>query len=389
MRMGAMFRRLSPAAVLAVGACTLALGAMATAEIFAHGQSAANDALVGAIVDRGEAGLTPANEGRLVRVVGVPRAGGPIIDTATSVRLDAVAARREVEMFQRIGRPGENRTWRVMTGWSGRPELAYDGTTDSIARDANPPFALPSGDAAAENVRVGSALVDADLARRTQFHAFRPIAPETVREALSRRFEGRDVRVDGEWVVIAAAPGDVTVGDLRLRYRVADHGRQVTVLGRQREGRLVAEPVPGIGSPVQIGIVAPADLLDRDRRDRPAETQFVGRAFGVGVLALALVFVACGGLRRRPAEQGGGWAWGVLAFGAGGGDDPVSAALGVVALLALLPFAIAVAPVAIALAVLAWFMAQGAAQMVAGLVLAAVSAAGLLTLTAGTPAEAP
>lgn len=369
-------RRLSAVALFGVCACALALVAMVWGELSARNQRQAIDATLEAIVDRGDRGLDPADDGRMVRIVGRPMIAGPVTDDDTGFSAAALVLEREVEMwqdFQFLRRPGD-RSGPDLRWSSIRIPIWSLEDRDRPGRD-NPEFPFIGRSFVNPTARIGDVPVDAGLARDGGFD--RRVVSADALPALMHRLPDLRPSLDGDWVVLAAEPTGRHIGDLRVRYetRVGDD-RMVTAIGRQREGRLVREVSDLMPSAVLSGDKPPEAFLGYGVLDGPSDAQMWGRGGGVVILAAAVAFIFLGGFKKSDPDAGsfpGSGALGLL---------PGPVLLGGLALV-LLPFAVMALPAAIGLGLLAHWMAQGWIAMLTGTVAALAVAAAVLFATAG------
>ncbi|OWJ67017.1 TMEM43 family protein [Inquilinus limosus] len=381
-------RRLSTAVLVGVCACALALVAMAWGEVTARNQRRAIDATLGAIVDRGTRGLDPADEGRMVRIVGRLAADGPVTDGDTGFSAPGLALEREVEMWQDFrllrspgDRSGPDLRWSAIRIPTWRLEDSNRPAPD------NPEFPFASHVFSNTTARIGGVPVDAGLARAGGFDS--SVVSADALPALARRLPELAAGLDRDWVVLSATPAVRRIGDLRVSYRTRGGDRIVTAIGRQREGRLYREAFGLLQSAVLSGDEPAEAFLGFGVLEGPSNAQLWGRGVGIAILAGALAFFFLGGFRPRDPDaqssEGTGWP---LAASDALGYLPGPALVAVLILL-LLPFAMMALPAAVALGFMAYWMAQNWVAMLAGTAAALALAVAALFVTARPPDTPP
>lgn len=361
-------RRPSKTALIGVGVALFAFIAVIIGQVVADSRSTAIDEILRSIVDRGAEGISPADEGRLVRIAGRPSAGGQIRDLQTGFAISSIALHRDVEMWQAVNlRDPYTNSWVTKLGWQDRPVLNPDyRVIGGPAPITNPPFPFAAQTLTSGDVRIGSVRVDSLLASRSQFGLGRNVSLEAM-PLLVQRFPDRNVDLEDGWVRIAADPTAARLGDIRVRYTSYDQTAPVTVIGRQSAGMLRAERVDHLSAAVG-GDQTTSDLLESDFRNGPTQAWCWGVAAATLTLAVALAFFATTD-RQRHDSQDRTWAtWEAFLR-----MLPENVGAFVVFIL-ILPFAIVAAPAALALAVLAhWTLQTTTTTIIGGVVTAAIA----------------
>src|SRR5690606_26115660 len=105
----------------------------------------------------------------------------------------------------------------------------------------NPPLALESATFDAVNVVLGQYRVTPSLL--AQIHELEPGEPEE--SVASSAPIGKKVYVAGDAYFVGRSPVSPQIGDLRVTFRYAPDGQEVTVLGRQANDTFTAWQIEG------------------------------------------------------------------------------------------------------------------------------------------------
>lgn len=191
------------------------------------------------------AGASPdaANDGRLVHVAGVARAGAALADETFGVEREALALRRQVEMYQWRERK-ETREEKQVGGstreitrysyekvWDDEP-IASNGFREE-AQHRNPddmPYRDESWRAA--DIRIDGFRLGTEAAAEVGGWEDLDAAQVALPENLAASF-----RAANGWFVTSESPSQPQVGDLRVRFQVVPEG-PLSVIARQQAGVL-------------------------------------------------------------------------------------------------------------------------------------------------------
>jgi hypothetical protein len=174
--------------------------------------------------------VSPANEGRLVRVDGTLRASAAARDRELGVSADAALLLRDVEMFQWAERC-DGGACKYDAAWSRRPIAST--TFREPAGHENPPLPFSSARFAANDLKLGAFDVDADALDA------RNAAPLAVKLADLPPNLRATFRAEGGALFAGNDASRPVVGDLRVAYRVVPLG-STTVIAQQRGTHLVS-----------------------------------------------------------------------------------------------------------------------------------------------------
>lgn len=217
------------------------------------------------------AGAAPdvANDGRLVHVSGLAKAGAPLADETFGIEREALALRREVEMYQ----------WRERKDT--REEKQTGGSTREITRytyekvwDDEPissgsfreeethrnPGEMPYRDESwrAADIRIGGFRLGDDLSDGIGGWKTLATGDVALPENLSAIFRATD-----GWFVTSEAPTQPQIGDVRVRFQIVPEGTY-SVIGRQQAGTIDTWN-SSRGQPLLMmepGALAPGAMLD-------------------------------------------------------------------------------------------------------------------------------
>jgi hypothetical protein len=186
----------------------------------------------------------PANDGKLVHVVGPLTASGPAVDAEFGMRSQGVRLVRTVEMFQwteesesesskRLGGGETTRTtYKYKREWADHP--VDSGRFHERNGHANPQMTWRTRNQAAPNVRLGVFSVPQNLIGR--FGAEQRLQADDGQVQAARKHTPRDVTVVDGALYIGQDPGQPAVGDYRITF--SEVPRQgASVIARQAPGQ--------------------------------------------------------------------------------------------------------------------------------------------------------
>ncbi len=232
--------------------------------------------------------FSPANNGKLVHVVGKAQAAGPIEDSDLSLSFpDQVAVTRTVEMYQWKEKKDEKTT--DNTGGSQTTTTTYTYTREwsedpiDSSNFAHPdghenpqmPFATHKYAASDANVS-GYALDDSTLGKIETSNPLRPDAPDGWTQSGGILYRGDD-------------PATPAVGDVRVHYASLPSGTTISVLAAQSGGGFAPYTTDN-GYEIHLARAgnATADLMITDQRK--AELTFTWILRGVGAFLMFIGF---------------------------------------------------------------------------------------------------
>jgi hypothetical protein len=240
----------------------------------------------GAVVESSADAVAPANDGKLVHVIGKATASAPIQDSDLNLSFaDAVSVNRTVEMYQwkekkeektqdnTGGSQATTTTYTYSRDWSEEP-IDSSGFAHPDGH-ANPAMPFTSHRFAASDARLGAFTLDeTTLALIDTANPLKPAAPDGWTQASGGLYKGGD----------AATPA---VGDIRVHYASLPSGATVSVLARQSASGF-APYTTSNGYQIHLARAgnAPAAVLISDRQK--AESMLTWILRGVGTV---LIFV--------------------------------------------------------------------------------------------------
>lgn len=256
-------------------------------------------------VDAGK--VDPANENKLVHVMGPVRTGGPLTDTEFGVSTNGIRLVRQVEMFQwkedkrtetkkTLGGGEETTThYTYRRDWSSSREDSsrfnqQDGhrNPDMRYRGAD----LVSADAMLGGFRAGEAVLR-KISANDELRVDSTLATQ-----LRSRINGPAQVADGR-IYLGSNPNDARIGDHRVSYRVA-RPEQLSVIGRQ-SGDGFTEYQTNAGDKLLMataGSVPAKDMFRAAERENALVTWLIrlfgtlGIFLGFGLILRPLVVVA-------------------------------------------------------------------------------------------------
>ncbi len=283
----------------------------------------------GSVVSLEEPVVDPANQGRLVHLTGELRSNETVRDPQIGLEVDGVRLERNVEMYQwqehdrqrtEKSASGSERTvteYSYERVWSSR---AIDSSRFREAGHYNPPMTLENATFDAVNVTVGDFRLSPALVSQVGGFQEIPALPQVA----ERANVGRPVHVAGTAYYAGRNPNVPEIGDMRVTFRFAPAGQQVSILGQQvgdtfstwrNEGNTL-EPVLRAGGE---GVDAMFDSLETENESMTWAFRVLGFALMFGALMLMLkpmVVVAENVPLLGPVLKGGAWlVSGVLGFG--------------------------------------------------------------------------
>jgi hypothetical protein len=182
--------------------------------------------------------VDPANEGKLVLVTGELKSNETLRDPQLGLDVQGVRLERHVEMYQWREHTGTRRE--KVAGGSERTvtEHSYEQVWTDRAIDSsrfhepghsNPPLTLLDEAFDAVNVTVGQFRLSPELVAQVQEFRDLPAMPRVAQVANL----GKPVHVAGPAYYVGANPNAPAVGDLRVTFRYAPAGEDITILGQQ------------------------------------------------------------------------------------------------------------------------------------------------------------
>jgi hypothetical protein len=242
----------------------------------------------GAVVEVSSATVSPANEGKLVHVVGKAQAAGPIQDSDLNLSFaNAVAVNRTAEMY--LWKEKKEEKTQDNTGGSQTTTTTYtyskDWSEDPVDSSEfahpdghqNPPMPFTSHKFAAGDAKLGGyTLDDTTLGMIEDGTALKPDAPAGWTQSSGGLYKG-------------ANPSTPAVGDMRVHYASLPSGSTVSVLARQSAGGFTAFTTSN-GYQIHMASAgnAAASSMIADRGK--AESMFTWILRGVGALVMFIGF---------------------------------------------------------------------------------------------------
>ena len=210
----------------AITILALGLALLGWNETRALGQSTGTGAAIASAVHIDVNRIDPANEGHLVFATGTAGSSGRIFDDELDISFtDAIAVRREVEMFQWVeSTTGAHASADYSQAWSGKRNDA--SSFRRAAGHVNPPMKISGTDWTADSTRLGS--FEIGSAAALLLRDAQAVQPPSVPRGWIRR---------GDYLVLSTDPQTPRLGDLRVRYFIVKSGTQVSVLARQSGDR--------------------------------------------------------------------------------------------------------------------------------------------------------
>ena len=193
----------------------------------------------GAVVSVDASKVDPADDGKLVHVMGAASATAPLVDPQFQVKANGLKLLRAVEMYQ--WRQDERSETRNKLGGGQETVTTYtysrvwsDTRNDSGAfrqpnGHANPPMAFTRREFIAGDAKLGAFSLPPDLIGQLGDGARFDVDPATL-TAQSGQTPRQQI-VDGA-IYIGASPADPRVGDLKISYSLAANG-PVSAIARQ------------------------------------------------------------------------------------------------------------------------------------------------------------
>ena len=286
----------------------------------------------------------PANDGKLVHVIGPLTASGPVFDAEFGMKSDGVRLVRNVEMYQWTEESESETSKRLGGGETTRTTYKYNREWADHAVDSgrfhernghtNPHMIWSKRNQAAPDIKLGAFAVPQSLIGR--FGDAQPLAVEDAQVQAAKKHTNKDVQaVDGA-LYVGKDPGQPVVGDYRISYSEVPR-QSASVIARQSAGPAFEPYRTNAGGTVALitpGEVPAKDMF-KEAQDENRLWTWIIRAGG----ALGMFIGFC--LMMGPI--------GVLASVIPILGDVVEAGVGVVALLMTL----ILAPLMVAIA---WFV---------------------------------
>lgn len=272
------------------------------------------DMAVARVVTVPPAPLSPANEGKLVHVIGIATASG-VADSAMGVNLAGLlVVERRVEMFQWR----ERQSQQTKNNWGGSQTVTtsygYDKVWSSTGLDSryfrapqghiNPPMLLAPALIAADDAKLGAFRLGpntlASLTRTTLLRdggslafdfggdwmpdGFQHIRPERAPPGYRFDVNGGLYRGDN--------PRDPAIGDIRVSYQGVPAGKLLTVVGKQSGEGFTDYPIAR-GYTIQLAAVGErsAESLLDDQAARESTLTWLMRLGGVVVMWIGFMLL--------------------------------------------------------------------------------------------------
>lgn len=290
----------------------------------------------------------PANDGKLVHVIGALTASGPVFDAEFGMKSDGVRLVRTVEMYQWTEESESETSKRLGGGETTRTTYKYRREWADHAVDSgrfhernghtNPHMIWSRRNQAAPGVRLGAFAVPQTMIGR--FGEAQPLAVDDAQvQAAKKKQPEKDVQVVDGALYVGKDPGQPAVGDYRISYSEVPR-QSASVVARQSTGQAgpTFEPYRTEAGGT-VALIAPGEVPAKDMfteaQDENRMWTWIIRAGG----AIGMFIGFC--LMMGPI--------GVLAGVIPILGDVVEAGVGVVALL----MTVVLAPLVIAIA---WFV---------------------------------
>ena len=198
----------------------------------------------GAVVSVDARNVDPANEGKLVHVMGAASATAPLADPQFPVKANGLRLLRDVEMYQwRQDERSETRNklgggTETVTTYAYSREWKDSRNESSVFRQpdghANPPMAFTRRDLVAADAKLGAFSLPPALIGKLGDGARYDVDPASLAGQAAQT--PPEQVVDGA-IYIGANPADPRVGDLKVSYFLVANG-PVSAIGRQTGVRL-------------------------------------------------------------------------------------------------------------------------------------------------------
>ncbi len=253
----------------------------------------------GAVVSVDASKVDPADDGKLVHVMGAASATAPLVDPQFQVKTSGLKLLRAVEMYQ--WRQDEHTETRNKLGGGQETVTTYaysrvwsDSRNDSGAfrqpsGHFNPPMAFTRREFVAGDAKLGAFSLPPDLIGKLGDGARLDVDPATL--AAQAGQTPHEQVVDGA-IYIGANPADPRVGDLKISYSLAPNG-PVSAIARQTGAGLAPYQTKAGGTLYIIdpGQLDAAQMFKQAESENAVMTWIIrGVALGAMWIGLALAF---------------------------------------------------------------------------------------------------
>jgi hypothetical protein len=253
----------------------------------------------GAVVSVDASKVDPADDGKLVHVMGAASATAPLVDPQFQVKTSGLKLLRAVEMYQ--WRQDEHTETRNKLGGGQETVTTYtysrvwsDSRADSSAfrqpnGHSNPPMAFTRCEFVAGDAKLGAFSLPPDLIGKLGDGARLDVDPATL--AAQAGQTPHEQVVDGA-IYIGANPADPRVGDLKISYSLAPNG-PVSAIARQTGAGLAPYQTKAGGTLYIIdpGQLDAAQMFKQAESENAVMTWIIrGVALGAMWIGLALAF---------------------------------------------------------------------------------------------------
>ncbi len=243
----------------------------------------------GSVVEAAANSVLPANEGRLVHVIGTAGAQSPIRDGDLNLDFGGqLAVKRTVEMYQwrekkesssqnNLG--GGQTTTTTTTYEKAWSDVAIDSSTFAHAQGhTNPPMPLGSRSFAASDARLGGFVLDADTLGLIDPGApLDPQAPGGWKNDTGGLYKGDN-------------PAQPAIGDVRVHYAGLASGSTLSVLAQQSHGGFAAFTAPN-GYQIRLAAAGNVPAAQMIAQARKAAAMWTWILRGVGALVMFIGFM--------------------------------------------------------------------------------------------------
>ncbi|MGD0561974.1 MAG: TMEM43 family protein [Roseiarcus sp.] len=253
----------------------------------------------GAVISVDAGKVDPADDGKLVHLMGAASATAPLVDPQFPVKANGLKLVRAVEMYQwRQDEHSETRN-KLGGGQETVTTYAYSREWKSSRNDssafrqpgghANPPMAFAGREFAAGDAKLGAFALPADLIGQLGDGARFDVDPSSL-AAQSGQTPHEQV-VDGA-IYVGANPADPRIGDLKISYSLAPNG-PVSAIARQAGASLAPYQTKAGGTLYIIdpGQLDAAQMFKQAESENAVMTWIIrGVALGAMWIGLALAF---------------------------------------------------------------------------------------------------
>lgn len=186
----------------------------------------------------------PANDGKLVHVIGALTASGPVLDAEFGMKSEGVRMVRNVEMYQWTEDSESESSKRLGGGETTRTTYKYrrdwvDHAVDSSRfhernGHTNPHMIWSKRNQAAPNIKLGGFSVPQSMIGR--FGDAQPLTVDDAQVQAAKKHTSKDVAVVDGALYVGKDPGQPAVGDYRITYSEVPR-QSASVIARQATGQ--------------------------------------------------------------------------------------------------------------------------------------------------------